>query len=485
MKDVIVVGAGVIGALIARELAKYELDVLIIDKENDVGNETTMANSAIIHSGYDPKPGTLKAKLNVLGNQMYPKLCEELDVDLKQIGSLTIATSEDQVPHLLQLRKLAKENNVKVELLTPNEVFEMEPLLTKEIEGALYAPTSMIVDPFNLVAHALENAVDNGVTLHLNEEVQNIKYLKENDHYEVVTNNDTYLTKVVINAAGLYSDKIAEMVGDIDFKITPRKGEYLILDHFDEHLEQKLVKHTIFPMPTKKGKGILISPTTSQNYIVGPSSDYVEERDNFATTKEILDQVKASAKELLPSLPLGEVIRVFSGLRATSTRGDFIIEPLKDHPAFINVAGIESPGLAAAPAIATYVIDNYVRHLLTLKENKSFNPHVKKYPRLKKMSISERNELIKKDSTFGKIICNCEKVTLGELNDLMARSLPIYTVKAIKKRLRIGFGKCQGGFCQPSIVRYLSQYYNVDMTDINYDKVDSRLIKCSTKGCKL
>ncbi|MFA5687057.1 MAG: NAD(P)/FAD-dependent oxidoreductase [Bacilli bacterium] len=485
MKDVIVIGAGVIGALLARELAKYELDVLVIDKESDVGNETTMANSAIIHSGYDPKPGTLKARFNVLGNQMFPKLCEELDVDLKNNGSLTIALSEEEIPALLKLRKIALLNGVKVELLTPIEVFEKEPLLSKDVQGALFAPTAMIVDPFNLVAHALENAVDNGVILHLNEEVKNIQFIKEKNHYEVMTSNNTYQSKVILNAAGLYSDKIAKMVDEIDFEITPRKGEYLILDHFDQYLEKRFLTHTIFPMPSKKGKGILLSPTTSGNYIVGPSSHFVSDRSDFSTSKETISEVQLAAKKLIPSVPFKEVIRTFSGLRASSTRGDFIIEPLKNHPSFINLAGIDSPGLAASPAIADYVVNDLVKGLLTLKVKKDFNPYVRKYPRLKKMSVRERNELIKKDAAFGRIICNCEKVTLGELNDLMSRSLPILSVKAIKKRLRIGFGKCQGGFCQPFIVKYLSNYYNIDISEVKYDKVGSNIIKCSTKGCRL
>ena len=481
MYDVIVIGAGVVGALTARELSKYRLRVLVIDKENDVGNETTMANSAIVHSGYDPAPGSLKARFNVEGNAMFDALSEELDFHFGRVGSLTLAFSEEQIPVLLALRKQARENNVEVKLLTPEEVLEMEPNINPDVKGALFAQSSGIVDPFNMTAHAMENALDNGVELHLNEEVIAIEDKQDLEYFLVKTSNETYQGKIVINCAGVFADKIAAMVGDVDFSIRPRKGEYLILDHYSPDL----VNATIFPLPSDKGKGVLISPTTSGNYILGPSSEFVNDKDDLATDRPTIDYVKKSVQNLIPSVPFGETIRAFAGLRASSNRGDFIVEAMKDHDRFINVAGIESPGLASSPAIAKYVVENLIKSRLQLVPNSNFNPRVRRYINLKALSLDEQNELIKQNPRFGQIICNCEKISLGELDDLMSRSLPPRTVKAVKKRTRAGFGKCQGGFCQPDIVKYLANFYGVDLTEVLYDKGGSNILKCSTKECKI
>ncbi|MFA5481128.1 MAG: NAD(P)/FAD-dependent oxidoreductase [Bacilli bacterium] len=481
MYDAIIIGAGVVGSLIARELSKYQLRVLVVDKENDVGNETSMANSAIIHSGYDPKPGSLKARFNVEGNKMFDDLSEELDFHFGRVGSLTIALSEEQIPALLALRKQSQLNGVEVQLLTPAEVLEMEPHVNPEVKGALYAPTSGIVDPFNMTAHAMENAVDNGVILHLDEEVLAIVDHQDSGYFTVKTNKEDYTGKVVINCAGVYADQLAKMVGEVDFEIKPRKGEYLILDHYT----QDLVNSTIFPLPSEKGKGVLVSPTTSGNYVLGPSSQFVEEKDDLATDRATIEEVKKATQSLVPSIPFSQIVRVFSGLRASSSTGDFIVEEMKGHERFINVAGIESPGLVSSPAIAKYVVENLVGSRLQLKINPHFNPRVRRYINLKALSIEERNALVKINPHFGQIVCNCEKVSLGEIEDLMNRSVKPRTVKAIKKRTRAGFGRCQGGFCSPAIVHFLSEYYQIDLTEVLYDKKGSNIIKCSTKECKL
>ena len=481
MIDVIIIGAGVVGALIARELSRYQLKVLVLDKENDVGNETSMANSAIVHSGYDPVPGTLKARFNVEGNPMFDQLAEDLDFHFGRVGSLTLALSEEQIPVLLKLRKLARLNNVEVKLLTPEEIIEMEPNINPEVKGALFAETAGIVDPFNMTAHALENAVDNGVELHLDEAVTAIAENNKDKTFVVTTNKASYQTKLVINCAGVFADAIAAMVAKPDFSIRPRKGEYMILDHYSPDL----VNSTIFPLPSEKGKGVLVTPTTSGNYVLGPSSEFVDEKDDLATDKATIDYVKKSVLNLVPSIPFGEVIRVFSGLRASSNRGDFIVEEMKGHERLINVAGIDSPGLASSPAIAKFVVEQLVSKHLTLRNNPNFNPRIRPYINMKALSFEEKNELIKKNPRLGQIVCNCEKISLGELDDLMSRSIPPRTVKAIKKRTRAGFGKCQGSFCQPAIVKYLAEFYGVDLTDVLYDKGGSNIVKCSTKECKI
>ena len=475
MLDVIIIGAGVSGAFIARKLSRFNLDVLLLERESDVGNVTSNANSAIVHSGYDPVPGTLKAKLNVRGNQMFDDIARELDVHFNRCGSLTVATNEEQLKMLHDLEVRSKENGVPVRLISKEELLEMEPNISKEALGALFAPTAGVIDPFNLVVHCVENAVDNGVKLHLSEEVVDIT--DKGEYFIVKTNKVEYQSKVVINASGLYSDKIAAMVEPIDWKLIPRKGEYFVLDHYDVGL----VNHTIFPLPTAKGKGVLVSMTSSNNYIVGPSSEPIDDVEDFSTDGLTLSDIRRQATELVPLIPFNQVIRVFSGIRPTSTRHDFIIEPAKCNERFINVAGIESPGLVSSPAIAEYVFENYVSKLFNLEEKKNYNPCVKKYHRLNEMNEEERNRMIKENPEYGKIICSCEKVSLGEIKELLSRSVPPTTVKGVKRRCRAGFGKCQGGFCSPMVTLILAKHYDVSPLDIKWDKENSNILKEEVK----
>ena len=470
MYDVIIIGAGVVGAMIARKLSRYNLSVCLLEKENDVGNVTSNANSAIVHSGYDPVPGTLKAKLNVLGNAMFDEIAEDLDVHFYRTGSLTVATTDEQLKMLDDLVARSKENGVPVQLLNHDEVLKLEPNINPEVKGALLAPTAGIIDPFNLVVHAVENAVDNGVNLFLNEEVVDIKY--QDDQFVVKTNKTEFYAKVVINAAGLYSDKIAAMVEPIDWNLTPRKGEYFVLDHY----KVGLVNHTIFPLPSAKGKGVLVSMTSSNNYIVGPSSEPIPDKDDVSTDAYTLGEIRRQATDLVPSIPFNQVIRVFSGVRPTPSTHDFIISSAKSNDHFINVAGIESPGLVSSPAIAEYVCENFVSKLFNLEEKKDFNPKVKKYHRLNEMSEEERNQMIKENPDFGKIICSCEKVSLGEIKELLERSVPPRTVKGVKRRCRAGFGKCQGGFCSPMVTLLLADHYKVSPIEIKWDKENSNLL---------
>ena len=475
--DVLIIGAGVIGTMIARELSKYQLDVVILDKNNDAGDATSSANSAIVHSGYDPEPSSLKAKFNVLGNAKFPKLVEELDVPFIQCGSLTIAIEDEQMAILKELVERSKNNGVPVKLLNKEEVLKMEPNINPEVKGALFAPTAGIVDPFNLVVHAMENAIDNGVTFLRSHEVVDIK--KENDVYKVKTNKEDLLAKIVVNAAGIKSDKIASMIEDIDWAITPRKGEYYLLDHYAEGL----VNHTIFPLPSKKGKGVLVSQTTSGNYIVGPSSEYAEV-DDVSTDTLTLNIIKKAASLMVPSIPFNQTIRVFAGLRATSTRHDFIIGPAKSDKNFINVAGIESPGLVSSPAIAEYVVETLIRPLITLKSNPKYNPCVKKYHRMFYLSEEEKQRALKEDPDYGLMICNCEHISLGEIKDALSRSCPPVSIKGVKRRTRAGYGKCQGGFCQPKILMLLAKHYNVSPMDIPLAEDGSYIIDHEIKEAK-
>lgn len=470
MYDVIIIGAGVIGSSIARNLSRYKLNVLVLEKENDVGDGASSANSAIIHSGYDPKPGTLKAKLNVLGNKMFDEICSDLDVEFKRIGSITLANSDEEVKELELLAQRAQENGVDVEMLDQSTLQQMEPNITSKALKGLLARSAGIINPFEYVVALMENAIDNGVKLQLSEEVINIEKLK--DGYMVITNKNSYKTKYIINASGVYSDKINEMVNPKSFTIRPRRGEYYVLDHFDNNY----IKHVLFNVPTKKGKGVLVSPTTHYNYLIGPSSEFVEDPSDVSTDMVTLQDVKKKACDLVDNIRYDKQIRVFSGNRAVGDRGDFIIEETTTN--FINVAGIESPGFASSPAIALMVCDM----IKDKKVNESFNPKRRPLIRLNNLSFENRQRLINENKLFGKIVCRCEKVSEGEIVDIIHRSSGATTIKGVKKRIRPGFGKCQGGFCEPLIMNILSRELHKKEEELTYSKEGSYILIGKTKG---
>ena len=473
--DVIIVGGGVIGCAIARELSKYKLRTVLLEKNNDVCNETSAANSAIVHSGYDPLPNSLKAQMNVLGNSMYPQMCKELDVPFIQNGSLTIATTDDEMNTLLSLQKRANENKVETKILSSEEVLKLEPQLNKDIKGALFAPTCGIVNPFELTVALMENAMDNGVELLLNHEVNNIKI--NEDSVSVFCKNDKELEcKVLINAAGLFADDINAFVDKDSFTITPRKGQYFVLDHFDLNF----VKHTLFMVPSDKGKGVLVTPTTSGNYLIGPSSDFVDDKQDLSTTKDILDSVRSQASRIIENIPYANLIRQYSGLRAVSSTGDFIIEHSKVSKNLINVAGIQSPGLASCPAIALKVVE-LLKECMPLDENEGFNPIRRKVYRLKEMSLEDKNKLISENPQFGHIVCRCEKISEGEIVDCIHRNCGATTVKGVKKRCRPGFGKCQGAMCEASVIKILARELKKDESEILYSENGSNILKYETK----
>lgn len=470
MFDVIIIGAGVVGSMIARTLAKYKLDILVLEKENDVGNGASCANSAIIHSGYDPAPGSLKARLNVRGNFLFDKIAKELDVEFVRNGSITLANTEEEVAILEELVNRANKNGVEVKVLNHDELKTIEPTITDKVIKGLLAPTCGIINPFELVVAAMENAMDNGVELNLLEEVISISKLDAK--FIVKTNKNVYETKYVINCAGVHSDEVSEMVNEKYFTIKPRRGEYYVLDHFDN----TYVKHVLFNVPSSKGKGVLVSPTTNYNYLVGPSSEFVDDKEDVSTDKETLDQVKQNAYSLVDNLRLDKQIRIFSGVRAVSDTGDFVIEEVI--PCFINVAGIQSPGLTASPAIAE-MVEGMIKDK-TLKEK--FNPVRRPLPRLNKKSFEERETLCKENPLFANIICRCEKISEGEIVDAIRRNCGATTVKGVKKRVRPGFGKCQGGFCEASVMKILARELGIDMKTIVYGKENAYILKERTKG---
>ncbi len=476
MVDVCIVGAGVVGGLVAKKLSEYSLNVCILEKENDVGMGTTKANSAIVHAGFDAEEGTLKAKLNVLGSEMMENLAKELGVKYKRNGSMVVGFNTDDEKTVNALYERGLANGVKdLQVLTGEQAREIEPNLSKNVTTVLYAPTGAIICPYDLTISAIGNAMDNGVALKRNFEVSAINKLEEG--FEIVScEGESVKAKYVVNCAGLFADNIAKMVGDNSFDISPRRGEYILLDRECG----QTVSKTIFRTPTKMGKGILVSPTVDGNLLLGPTSEDIEDKNDCTTTRAGLDLILKQANEDVDNIACNKAITSFCGLRATTKQSDFIINsPIKG---FINVAGIDSPGLSSSPAIAVMVKDLLEGQGLTLVENKNYNPLRKSLHFFKELSIEEKNQIIKKDKLYGKIVCRCEVVTEGEiLNAIRTNPKPL-DLDGVKRRTRAQMGRCQGGFCSPYIMKLLAKELGVSVEEITKKSKDSIVITGKTKG---
>lgn len=475
--DVAIIGAGIIGTYIARELSKYQLNTILIDKENDVAKGTTKANSAIVHAGYDAKPGTLKAKTNVEGNKMYEELCKELEVPYKKIGSLVVAFNEEETKTLQQLYNQGLENGVPgMRLLTTDEVLEMEPNLNKEILAALYAPTAAIVGPFELAIALAENAVENGVELLLDSLVTNIN--KNHELYEVYVGDKVIKSRYVINCAGLYADEINNMVNDPSFKIIPNRGQYLL---FDKSIGD-YVKTVVFQCPTKLGKGVLILPTVHGNLMMGPTAENTDDKAALETTGEGFDFIKEKIDKVTKNFPQQYVITSFAGLRAKVETNDFIIEESKEAPGFINVAAIDSPGLTAAPAIGNMVVE-MLKGLMGDLQKKANHISTRKAPiNFMALSDEEKAEIIKRDPRYGRVICRCENITEGEIVDIIKRYPGAKSLDGVKRRARAGMGRCQGGFCGPRVMEIIARELNIAITDVVKDGSNSYILTGPTKS---
>ncbi len=475
MLDILIIGAGITGCFIAHDLSKTNLKVMLVDKESDIANGATMANSAIIHSGHDPLDNTLKARLNVRGNEMYEDICKELGVDFIRTSAFVAATSKEEEKILDNLYKQAKDRNVPVEFLSGDEARAKEKNLSDAVTKVIELPTTGIIYPWEVAIALAEEALLNGVEVKLSEQVEAIT--KKDEGFVVKTNKGEYKTKIVINAAGAFSDKIYEMVSNNNrFKITPRRGEYYVLDK----MEEPIVSRVIYPVPSKAGKGVLVVPTTHGNVLLGPNSEVIDDANANCNTREQLEYVKQQVGKTVKNIPMHKIIRTFAGIRPTSTVHDFIIEEASDVSNFINVAGIESPGLASAPAISEYVLQNILDKKVDLtakKDYKKRTPNIN----LKKLSVEEKNKLIKENPAFGRIICRCEQVTEGEILDAIHRPLGATTVKGIKKRTRPGMGRCQGGFCEPLVVEILARELKIERTEVRLDSEKSVLLKSETK----
>ena len=477
MYDVTIIGAGVVGASIARELSRYKLKTLVIEKNIEVCQGTTKANSAIVHGGYDAYEGSLKAKLNVWGNKLYSQLTEELEVSFDRIGSLVVAFNEEEMKELEVLYKRGLNNQVEgLELVNGDRARDLEPNLSKEVIGALYCSSAGIVCPFNMTFALIENAIENNVELKTSEKVESIEKLDEG--FKITTSNSEYKTKYIVNAAGLYSDKIANLIGDNEFEILPRKGEYRILDRNAGDSVTKV----IFQAPTKVGKGILVAPTVHGNVIVGPTADNVDSVEDTTTSSSGIEKVDELSRKSIPNLPLNQSIRVFAGVRASSNKKDFVIYPSKNAKGFINVGGIDSPGLASSPAIAKYVAKLLNEQGLELEENPSFNPKRKAILGFEHMSLEEKKEILKQNSKYSKIICRCESITEGEIIEAIKRPAGARTLDGVKRRVRPGSGRCQGGFCAPRVMEILSRELNIPIEELVKENHGSALVDSKIKG---
>ncbi len=476
MYDIAVIGGGVIGASVIRELTKFNLKCVVLEKDYDVCCGASKANSGIAHAGFDAKPGTLKAKFNVLGARMMQDYCKELGVKYKNNGALVIAYNEDDKRMLQELLNRGKQNGVNgLEMLTKEQLIDLEPNISVNAIAALYAKTSAIICPYDLTLASMGNAMDNGACLKLEFEVTKIE--KVDGRFNIYSaKGDCVNAAVIINCAGANSGKIAALVGD-DIKIGLRRGEYILLDRESGDF----VSHTIFCTPTEKGKGILITNTVDGNVLLGPTAEEVE-REEKITTEEGLLTVQNKAKAMAENIPFYNTITSFAGIRAYSCdKHDFIIEESSVTTGVIHVAGIESPGLTSAPAIAEYVVNELIGRHFVLEKNKNFNGKRKKEYDFQNMSTQEKNELIKKDPKFGNIICRCEQITEGEIVQALHNNPPACSVDGIKRRTRAGMGRCQGGFCMSRVAEIISRELNMPIEQVTKKGEGSELVTGKTK----
>lgn len=470
MYDVVIIGAGVSGSSSARALSRYNLNICVVEKEEDVCCGTSKANSAIAHAGFDAKPGTLMAKLNVLGNKMMPKIAKDLDVPFNPCGSLVVCTKGDDASKLQLLYDQGIANGVEgLKILNEEEVHEMEPNLADDVVAALWAPTAGVICPFILNIAYAENACENGVEFKFDTEVEGIEKIEGG--YRLSTTNGPIEAKVVVNAAGVYADKFHNMMANEKIHITPRRGDYCLLDK----TAGNLVSRTIFQLPGALGKGVLVSPTVHGNIIVGPTAIDQEDKEATATTQAGINQLITQAGKSVKNIPMRQVITSFAGLRAHEDGHEFIIKELEEAPGFVDCAGIESPGLASSPAIGEMVKD-IVTGILKPTEKEDYKATRKGILDPKTLSIEERNELIKENPAYGNIICRCEKVTEGEIIDAIRRPLGAKSLDGVKRRTRAGMGRCQSGFCSPRTMEILARELGLDMAEITKCGKGSELI---------
>ena len=473
--DVTVIGAGVVGGMVARALAKYDLKLCILDKENDVAMGATRANSAIVHAGFDAKEGSMKARMNVRGSEMMEEVTRQLGVKYKRNESLVVAF-EDERAEVEAIYERGIRNGVKgLRIVEKEELQKLEPNINPDLACALLAPTGAIVCPYELAIAAVGNAMDNGADLKLNFKVTGID--KTEGGYVITSESGEKVeTAIVINSAGVYSEEVAAMTGDADFTVHPRRGEYMLLDKECGTFTERTIFHT----PTKMGKGILVSPTVDGNLLLGPTATDIEDKEDTTTTPEGFATIFDKASDNVAKLPFNKVITSFCGLRSVGSVGDFII---KNREGVITLAGIESPGLSSAPAIAEYVEEMLMNEMgMKASLKKDYDPTRKAGHYFHDLSMEEKNEIIKKDPRYGRIVCRCEGITEGEIVEAILRNPPASDVDGVKRRTRSGMGRCQGGFCSPTVVEIIAREKGIAFEEVTKFGKGSIINYGKTKG---
>jgi glycerol-3-phosphate dehydrogenase len=478
MYDICIIGGGIIGCSIARELSKYNLKICLLEKNEDISDETTKANSGIVHGGYAEKYGSIKSQFCYPGNRLYQQLDNELHFGYAEVGSFVIGFDDGDAAKIRELYDNGRKNGVtSLQVVDGDFVLKKEPHLNRDIKVALYCPTAGITSPYEFAIALAENAIENGVTLKLNSAAIEINCNK--NHFTVITaQQETLSAKVIINAAGLYADEVARMVGCDGFTITPRQGQYLLFDK-----EQgRLLHSVVFQTPTAISKGILATKTFHGNLLIGPDAETAPNKEYLDTHNKNISEIITTAKKSLPNFDMRKVITTFAGNRAVPSTGDFIIEESPTVKGFINVAGIESPGLTAAPAIALRVVEIVgATNKVQLTPKLNFNPNRRPYNAVTQMNDVELNALIKKEPCYGCIVCRCETVSEGEIRDALRRPIPINSMDAIKRRSRAGMGRCQSGFCTPKIMEIIEDELHLPKTKITKKGAKSLLVFGRTK----
>ena len=471
--DVAIIGAGITGSAIARRLSRWQLKVALIDAAADVAMGASRANSAIVHAGYDCPPGSLEAKLNVEGNALYTEWCAELDVPLKRCGSFVAAFSEEEAEHVKELYERGLKNGVPgMRIISGDEAREMEPMLSKECVCALLAETGGITCPYEMTIACAENARKNGVEWLMDHPVSAIT--ADENGFTVIAGGEEIKTKRVINAAGLFSDEVARMIGDDSFSVRARKGEYMLLDR-----SAKTPNVVIFQTPSKMGKGILVSPTVDGNSFAGPTAVEQESKTDTSVSAEGIKELMTQARKSTPEIDFRNVITSFAGLRAQPSTGDFIIRPSDVDARFIHAAGICSPGLTSAPAIANYVEQLVKESGIELIEDPNYDPtrsHIKAF---RHMTKEQKEAAIAENPLYGRIICRCEIITEAEIVEAVKRGAR--TLDGVKRRTRAGMGRCQGGFCSPRVMEIITRETGIPMEQLTKFGGDSKLIAGKTR----
>lgn len=458
--DVVIIGAGVSGSAVARELAKKERRIAVLERESDVCEGTSKANSGIVHAGFDAQPGSCKAKLNVQGAGMMRKLAEELDFPYKQNGSIVVSFEEEGRERLQELYERGGKNGVEgLQLLSGDEARELEPALSGEVKAALYAPTGGIVCPFGLNIALAENAAENGVDFYLHTKVLEIE--RAAGGYRILAKEREFFAPVVVNAAGVHADAIHNMVSGRKMRITARRGEYCLMDK----KTGGLVQSTIFQLPSASGKGILVTPTVHGNLLVGPTAEDIEDKEGVNTTADGMAQALLTGAKSVKQLPSRQIITSFAGLRAHEEGEDFVIGEAEDAPGFFDVAGIASPGLSAAPAVGAFVAE-LVQARFPAADREGFIAARRGIPCMAEASEEERRRLIAQNPAYANVVCRCELVTEGEILEAIHRPLGATTLDGVKRRTRAGMGRCQSGFCSPKVVEILARELHKDIGEI-------------------